>query len=738
MHSYDIRVSDGQSRQAEQCDKAQPGVKQNRRGQKTDRLRALAAVMLTLTATGPSALAQAQPQQAGTQVVQTAQSQPGAGAKAPDKAASDIPAAPAPTPTQPFPLRTGDRDYTKPFGRLLGNPINMYRPTTIGKASFGNSVRLTDLVKDGKIYLSLSDAIALALENNYDIAIARYDLDIADTDILRTKTGQAPLGVNAGVVANTLGGSASTLTSGGGPGGTSGGSGGAGSGSAGLTLTTQGAGPAPENLEPVATAAIQFDRQEQPKTSAFVPRSFQNTDSYNFTYNQGFITGTNLAITFDNSRTTSSSIFNVYSPLLNSNFKAQVTQHLLQGAGIWVNKRFIYEAANNRKITDSSFRQQLLYTVNQVESIYWGLVQAYEDVQAKERSLEQSSKLAGDNRKQLEIGTMAPLDVVNADATVASDKQALINSQSALNYQQQIIKQAIARNLNDVALSTAPVIPTDRVTLEELPEEKQPIEQLVQMAFQQRPELEQAVLTLRNDEITLKGARNALLPTLDVYGYYGGTGIGGSQSPDCENIFPSPGNPAGPCAKNTYPTTTYAGTLQGMFNNSTPDRGLGFNVTIPIGNKTAQAQQERSLMEYRQAELRLEQLYTQIRMQVVNAQFALTNDRAQVQASEAAQNYAQQSLDAEQKKLKLGASTTALVLGQERSLAIAEDNLISAHAAYAKDRAGLYQTLATTLQHYGINLGEVATGGTKSNPLVPGVGPAKDSKEPSMAAPSTR
>ena len=166
-----------------------------------------------------------------------------------------------------------------------------------------------------------------------------------------------------------------------------------------------------------------------------------------------------------------------------------------------------------------------------MENIYWGLVQAYEDVQAKQRALEQSQQLLADNKKQLEIGSMAPLDVVMHESSVAADQQALISSQSALKYQQQIIKQAIARNLNDPALSAAPVIPTDRVSLEAIPEETQPVEALVQEAFQRRPELEQAVLTLRNDEITLKGARNALLPTLDAYGFYGSSGLGGAQSP---------------------------------------------------------------------------------------------------------------------------------------------------------------------------------------------------------------
>ncbi len=640
-------------------------------------LRAIAAVVLTLAASAPSGFAQ-----------QATVATQGAGAKTAEKQASDLPQEPAPNQTQPIPLRPTDRDFSRPAGRLLGNPINMYRPTTIGKASFANSVRLTNLVKDGKIYLSLSDALALALENNYDIAIARYDLDIADTDVLRTRTGAGPLGSPSGLVTGTQGGSTSTLSTGGGPGGTTGGAGGAGSGGAGLTLSTQGAGPAPEQLEPTVTGALKYDWASVPSSNFF---SGGSTSTYtdNFTYNQGFVTGTAFQFAWDNTRNTNTNAFATFSPQFNSSFSAQVTQHLLQGAGIWVNKRYIYEALNNRRITDSSFRQQILYTVNQVETIYWGLVQAYEDVQAKERALEQSSKLAADNRKQLEIGTMAPLDVVNADSTVASDKQALISSQSSLNYQQQVIKQAIARNLNDPALSAAPVIPTDRVTLEEIPEEKQPVEALVQAAFQARPELEQAVLTLRNDEITLKGARNALLPQVDIFAYLGGSGLAGTYNPKCEPVF-------GTCPKGT--TGGFGSALDNTYNNSSPDKGFGFNVTIPIGNKLAQSVQERSLMEYRQAELRLEQLYTQIRMQVVNAQFALTNDRALVQASTAAKDFAQQSLDAEQKKLKLGASTTALVLAQERAQAIAEDNLISANAAYAKDRSGLYQILATTLQ----------------------------------------
>jgi len=706
MHSYGTSVFEQREKSA-----------RNGGGQAGMRLRAIAAVMLTLTAGVPSGFSQ--------QAVQ------GAGAKNPERQASELPGAPAPVLTQPLDLRSSARDFSRPAHRLVGNPFNTFKPTTIPKASFANSVRLTDLVKEGKIYLSLSDAIALALENNYDIAIARYDLDIADTDILRTRVGGvagAPLGAPSGLITNTLGGSSSTLSTGGGPGGSTVGSGGAGSGSAGLSLTTAGAGPTPEALEPTVAANLNFDWASTPSTNFFTGGS-ATTDTYNINYNQGFVTGAAFQFVWDNTRATNTNAFATFSPQFNSQFKAEVTQHLLQGAGIWVNKRFMYQALNDRRIADSGFRQQILYTTNQVESIYWGLVQAYEDVQSKERALAQSSQVASDNRKQLQIGTMAPLDVLQADQTVASDKQGLISAQLALNYQQQIIKQAIARNLNDPALSAAAVIPTDRVSIEEIPEEKEPIEDLVKEAFQQRPELEQAVLTLRNDEITLKGARNALLPQVDILAYLGGSGVAGTYNPACQPVF-------GTCP--TGGTGGFGTALQSTYNNSSPDKGVGFNITIPIGNKYAQSVQARSLMEYRQAELRLEQLYTQIRMQVVNAQFGLTNDRAQVLASQAARDYNQQNLDAEEKKLHLGASTTALVLQQERGLASAEDSYIAAQAQYAKDRATLYQILATTMQHYGINLNEAASGNVNTAPVVPGLVPAPPSKEPTTAPPSTR
>jgi outer membrane protein TolC len=643
-----------------------------------------------------------------------------------------LPQAPAPALTTPFSLRPTVVDYTH-GKKFFPNPFADYTSMGYPAPRLGNTPRLDDLLRDGKIYLSLSDAVTLALENNYDIAIARINLDIADTDILRAKAGSSLRGVSTGLVANTLGGSTSTITGGGGPGGTTGASGGSGAGSSGLVLSTNGGGPQPEPRDGVLTGTLQYESANTAQSTTFLSGTNTlntNTAIYNFGYTQGFATGTSLSVSFDNTRQTTNSQRSDYSPLLDTTFRATATQHVLQGFGLGLNRRFIVQAKNDRQITDSSFRQQVIYTVTQVESIYWALVSAYEDEQAKERAVTQSTQLASDNRKQLQIGTLAPLDVVNSDSAVATDKQSLITAQSNLEYQQLLMKQAIARNLDDPQLANAPVVPTDRVGLDRLPEEDMNIEDLVRQAYVNNPQVEQAVLTMKNNVITIKAEKNGLLPTLDAYAFYGGSGVGGAQNPNL-NCSGSVGTGTFvPCPAGTAPGTTYSGVLQSTLNNSSPDYGVGANLTITLRNRTAQADQARSQMEYRQSEMRLQQLYTQLRIEVINAQYALTNDRAGVQAAQAARDYAAQSTDAEQKKYRLGASTTANVLQQERNLATAEDNLISATAAYARDRSSLEQILSNTLDRYGISLNDAASGVVSQAPLIPGLTAPKAPEPP--------
>ena len=692
-------------------------------------LQATACVIAMLLSTFPRSMAQ-QGKSTGGQAQTDTQAQNGAPAnpsgllQAPvaqngSGGASGLTAIPAPLMKGPLFLRPFAEDYSK-GNSFFPNPLRDYKPILYPASRLINSPKLRELLRDGKIYLSLNDAVALAIADNYDIAIARINLDIADTDILRAKAGAGLRGVSTGVVSNTLGGSSSTISGGGGPGGTVSAAGGGGTGAGGLVLSTNGGGPAPETLDPTLTGALEYEAQDTQQTNTLfsggLSETYTDTSTYNFGYEQGFLTGTDLKVAYNNNSVKTNNPYTNYSPAITTNFKATVTQHLLQGFGPGMNRRFIVQARNDRRITDSAFRQQLLSTVNQVENIYWALVSAYEDEQAKERALKQSKQLTEDNRRQMQAGSLAPLDVVNSDASVASDEEALVASQSNLEYQQLIMKQAISRNLDDPQLSDAPVIPTDRVGLDRLPEEDMPVESLIQETYANNPQIEQAMVNMKNNEITIKAERNALLPSVDLYAFYGGTGLGGSQSPSALDFFTNDKYPAG-----HFPSISYGTAFEHLFNNSAPDKAIGVNITIPLRNRVAQADQARSRMELRQSEMRLQQLYTQMKIGVINGRYALKNDRAQVKAAEAAQKYAAQSLDAAQKKYKAGASTTEDVLQQTRNLATAENSVISATAAYAKDRAALRQLLGNTLDVYGIDIADAAKGEGAHSLAIPGL-----------------
>ena len=358
-------------------------------------------------------------------------------APAPAQPAAAVPQAPQP---QQFVLK----NYAKPQSHFP-NPIAPYTAHHVAAPILTNTTRIEQLLRDGKIYLSMDDAVALALENNLDIAIARYNLNIADTDILRAKAGGSTLGINSGIVANTPGGAQSSIGSqvGSGTGGTNPGSGGAGAGFGGLVGSTLGNGPAITSFDPILTGTIQSDHSDSLSSNAFtgVPVLAQNTGTYNFAYNQGFQTGTNLLVGFDNTRSTSNSPFTSLSPLLNSGFQFRLTQHLLQGFGFAPNTRFIRIAKNDREISDVAFRLQIITTVDQIETMYWDLVYAYENVRVAQESVAFAQKTMSDNQKQVQIGTLAPIEVVRAQSTVASDQQALTVARTNLELQQLLMRK---------------------------------------------------------------------------------------------------------------------------------------------------------------------------------------------------------------------------------------------------------------------------------------------------------
>lgn len=650
--------------------------------------------------------------------------------------AQEQPAAPAPqsTPeTRPLPAL----EYAKPVSHFP-NPVGPYTPRHVAPPNLANTARIDTLMREGKIYLSLNDAIALALENNLDIAIARYNLNIADTDLLRAKAGATILGTSLGIVQNTPGGGVGGIGSqvGSGTGGTSLGAGGAGAGAGGLVGSTAGGlyGPFINSFDPILTGTLQEDHFSQQATSVFqgvLPGSSlaTNTGTVNFAYQQGFHWGTNLQVSFNNTRSTTNNFFSSTSPLLNSGFKATVTQHLLQGFGFPANTRFITIAKNNREQSDVAFRLQIITTVDQIENMYWDLVYAYENQRVKQESLTFSQKTLSDTKKQVEIGSLAPIEAVRAQSQVSADEQALTVAKTNLQLEQLLMKNALSRTLHDPVLAQADVIPTSTMEVPEN-EQVQPTEELVNDALHHRPELVSQRIQLHSQEVSNQALRSSLLPTLDFYAYYGGSGVGGVQNP--ANLCTTPGNPQFACAGTgtgqvpIFPTTGYGDTLNQMVNSTAPDKGVGLQLNIPLRNRAAQALQIRGELEYRQQQMNLQQVENRVSIEVRQAQFAVEQNRASVASAQAAVDYAQQSLDAEQKKYQFGTSTTTLVLQNRSALATAESTLSSAKAAYEKARVELDRAVGNLLDRDGILIGEAARGQVQHLPNVPYVTPRKD------------
>ena len=619
-------------------------------------------------------------------------------------------------------------------GSQFPNLLNPYSSVQVPQPKLTNTPRLDTLMKDGKLMISLSDAVALALENNLDIAIARYNLSIADTDILRAQAGAEIRGVATGLVEGTPGGGVGgfgTGAQGSGAGGTSGGAGGAGGGASGLVESTLGIGTPLQPYDPQLTAKLYVNHVAQPINNAVTVGQVgvfqQNTSNANFEYTQAFPTGTQMLVDFNNLRGTDNSQFDLLVPQVFSQFRAEIKQHLLAGFGPGPNMRFIHIAKNNREISDVAFRNQVIATVSQIQNIYWDLVNAYEDEKVKERSLNLAEKTLSDNREQVRIGALPAIEVTQAENEVASRKQDLIVAQTSLQLQQLLMKNAVTRNLSDPFIASAPVVPTDTMYVPEK-EPVRPIQDLLQEAYSHRPELAQARIDLTNREISRKSAKNALLPTVDLVAWYGASALAGEQNPAftcAPGVQPNP-NAIECLPPGTVSRTGYGNAFAKLFRNDFPDYAVGFQVTIPFRNRVAKADQIRSELEYRQAQMRLQQLQNEIGIEVRNAQFALQQNRARVEAATTARDLAQHTFEIEQKKYALGASTSYQVLQTQRDLAQAESARVGAMAAYEKSRVELDRVTGLTLTHNGIEIGDAENGHVQKAPEIPGVMPRTD------------
>ena len=623
------------------------------------------------------------------------------------------PDAPAPAPQQPAPtIAQQDQALSAPNAATTGpiqpfhvelphsrNPLAPYRPSTVPPVDLTNSPRLERLERDGKLYLSLRDAVALALENNLDLAYFRYNLPIAQADLARTKAGGQANGVNTSIVQGTQGGFTSSGTGGGG----SSSSGATAAGAGGLVTSTLGNGAPINSFDPQVTVRGLVDHQTlvqiNPVQSG-VPVLKQNTIELLSSYSQAYPLGTNFTVTDYGFRSTTNSVFNILSPQLTANFNFTIAQPLLQGFGLATNERFIHIAKQNLRLTDLAFKAQTIATISQVENIYWDLANAYQDSQIKERSLAYANETLSDDQKQLQLQNVPAIQVTKDEAAVASAEGDLTVSKATLRFNELLIKNALTKTISDPRLPDMPVVPLD-LTGPLDPNETEPIDQLIAEAEKNRPDVSEDQIAMQIAQNNLRTIKNELLPQLSLYGQYIGAGFAGQLNPACA---------LGAAECTTTLPKDFLGALENTFNYSSPEYQVGFSLIITLRNRVAKADQFRAVLDYRQKELSYEEQKKNILLDVRNSQYSLQQTKARVSASQKARDLAQKTFDIAKQEQNLGAMSAYDTLASEQALAVAESALVVAQTAYEKAKIYIDQATGSTLDRTGVSIDDAKSG----------------------------
>jgi outer membrane protein TolC len=577
------------------------------------------------------------------------------------------------------------------------NPLFPYTPSTAPELDLNNSPRLQSLIRDGKIYISLRDAIAVAIENNLDLASFRYNFPIAQTDILRTKAGSPANGVNAVVTQSTQGGFSASS---GGGGGSSGGSAAAGSG--GIVTSTLGAGTAVSSFDPYLTFQGYVDHtttQEANEITTGVPDLKTNTIEVQSSFSQSFPIGTNININYLGQRVAQNSPYNLINPELYSNFQVIISQPILAGFGIATNERYIRIAKRNAEITDVVFKQQVIATVTQVQNIYWDLVAAYETEQISERSLGFANKTLSDDQKQLELQAIPAMQVMTDQSAVAAAEGNLTVARASLRLNELLLKNALTK-VDDPTIDEMQVIPLD-LHAETDPNADKTIDALIAEAEKKRPEVAIYQMEAEVQKQALKDINSELLPTLNMYGVYVGAGTAGPVNPLCNSTTQD--------CTTTLPTG-FPGMFENTFNYSSPEYRVGMTLSINLRNRQAKADQFRAVLTYRQSQISSEQQKKNILFDVRNSKFALEQRQANVDAAQKARDLAQKTFDITKQEQQLGAKSSADTLAAENALAVAESALDAAQSAYEKAKVDIDRAIGETLERTGVSIDDAKSG----------------------------
>ena len=597
------------------------------------------------------------------------------------------------------------KDYSK--GPSWIKFIAPYRPQRVPAISLENSPRIRDLIHDGKLEISMADALALAIENNLDISVQRQVVPEAQTDVLRTEAGQAARGFSGasiplGLTAGAIGLGVSTAVAGGGIGSAGGITGGGGA----VNIPPVG------TFDPTINYNFSWDRTSSPLNTTVVAGVAAVTAysaSYSGSYTQLLPTGTSYFLSLNGLRSSSTQQGLLFNPAVTTRFSVGFNQPLLSGLGLKPNQRFLLVARNNETVVGAIFRTQLTQTIVQVEDAYWDMAQFQENVKVAQQSLAASQELYEDSKRQAEIGTMAQLDVISAQSAVAASHRDLVDATTNLQLQEIQLKNLLSKRI-DPELRAAQIVITD--TLPEPRDGDVPdFQDALNDAYRDRSDLKIAQMNVMNEQISNQFTANNLLPTGNVFGQYAASGLQGNctvtAKANCNDLNLPLGSvvPAG-----------LGASLDQMILANNPEQSVGFSLTLPIKNRAAQADNLRAQMELQQAQVSLQGLRNQVVVTIQQATVGLIQGRTEIESAHEAVILAQQALAAEREKLLQGASTAYNVILRQRDLVSAQYAEVEAQDAYAKALVAMDQARGGVLERNGITFDDALRGAVAKTP----------------------
>ncbi|MBI4479863.1 MAG: TolC family protein [Acidobacteria bacterium] len=560
------------------------------------------------------------------------------------------------------------RDYSQDLEWTSLLKLQQFRPQPVPEPVLENAATISSMLSEGKMSLSISQLVRAVVENNLSVDSARYTVSIADTDLLKSRAGQNLTGTEAASIPPALG----SVSFGAGTGGGSRNSAGS------VNVTPRG------SFDPSLTLSFSIDNNTTPLNNTRVtgvPSVTAHTNTVQTRYAQAFATGTSFSFNFNVQRASSTSRNQRFNPSFTSNYNLSVNQQLLSGFGPSMNRRYQKIAETNRQTAKQFFALQLIAQLTQAENQYWDLVAAKERVRSSEQSLQVSEQLLSDNRKQAEIGTLAPLDVISAESEVAGRRRDLIVAQTAEQLAELKLKNMLAKHLDDT-LAGALVETTDPLPDPQAADQPA-FDEALATAMRSRPEIAQAEGNIRNQDVAVEYTNKKLKPAVSLFALLTSAGREGDLTGAWSHV-----------AKLNFPEYAY-----------------GFSVSFPIGNRAAQADHQQALLSRQQSETSLQRTRNQIRLEVRNALIGLVQAGAQIAAARMAVGRSRQTLDAEQKKLRAGTSTSYNVIRVQRDLFIAQLAEVQARVGYAKARVEMDRSMGVLLERRGIDLDRAVAGG---------------------------